>query len=431
MGQFGGTWGDPHFLTLDGTAYTFNGYGEYTYLAIPSQQSVSFNTNISFQFESQIRTTPLGSGVNSATAIKAFAAKIGSLKISITVSRRNQLLVHLNDEELRFESDLDTPTQLDIITFQFEDFSISKNRTNNQITLSTPIGISIQISPIFVTTSSTLVLNIAAAISGELKGNWTLGLIGSYDGNPLNDLRDSSGILVGTVDALSPQEIHELYGMTWAINPVRSLFYYESGDNATFYSSQNQNYRPVFHVDITGPLELSAREACGIPLNATDSLLWSPIQRTCYYDISVTGDVDFGRVSREAAEQQVEQREAMRNPPKFNSALSLTRSVRVGEQVDISFQATSEFSSNIIYKLLHGPNGATLSEATGHFEWKVPEKMETTSKIPVQVSAQDTAYNLMSTYEVLFEVQQKSNAPILTSTVFLLTLAFVSRMMLQ
>ena len=43
-------------------------------------------------------------------------------------------------------------------------------------------------------------------------------------------------------------------------------------------------------------------------------------------------------------EEQIEQREAMRNPPKFNSDLSLTRSVRVGQQVSISFQATSEFT---------------------------------------------------------------------------------------
>ena len=121
--------------------------------------------------------------------------------------------------------------------------------------------------------------------------------------------------------------------MSWAINPNRSLFHYELGENATFYSMQNQFYLPSFIEPTAGPMEANARQVCGIPLNSTNSSQWSAIQRTCYYDISVTRDLDFGRISRQAAEQQIEQREAMRNPPKFISNLPLTKSVRIGEQV--------------------------------------------------------------------------------------------------
>ncbi|CAF0814967.1 unnamed protein product [Adineta ricciae] len=431
MGQFGGTWGDPHFLTLDGTAYTFNGYGEYIYLAVPLQQTISYNFNTTFRFESQIRTTPIGSGAATATAIKAFAVRIGMQKLAITVSRRNQLLILLNNDELIFETDQDTSTNLDLITFRFEEFFISKNRTNNQLTLVCAQGVSIQITPVYVATASTMVLNIGAAISGELKGEWTLGLIGSYDGNPLNDLRDRSGVVIGTVDELSSQEIHEQFGMTWAIDPTRSLFFYESGDNASFYSFQNQNYRPMFNALIVDSDNANARDACEIPHNATDSSQWSTVQRTCYYDIVVTGDIDFGRTSRQAAEQQIEQREAMRNPPKFNSGLSLTRSVQIGEEVRLSFRATSEFSSSISYKLLRAPNDASLNAMTGEFQWKVSKKLETTNQIPVQVSAQDTVFNLTSTYEVLLQIQEKSKALSRTSCMFLLIFTFVCRVMLS
>ncbi|CAF1275999.1 unnamed protein product [Adineta ricciae] len=424
MGQFGGTWGDPHFLTLDGTAYTFNGYGEYIYLAISEQQSTVFDSSSSFRFESQIRTTPIESGTTNATAIKAFAAKIGLQNISVTVSRRNQLLVHLNGDELAFDNDLNRTT------LQLEEFSITKTRANNQLTILCRLGVHIQITPIFITTKSVMVLNVGAAISGELKGNWTFGLIGSYDGNPSNDLRDSSGNIVGTTDTLSTEQIHQLFGMTWAIDPVRSHFYYESGDNASFYSFQNQIYRPTFNVSINSSNDSNARDACGILSNATDSSLWSFAQRTCYYDIAVTGDIAFGRSSRQTAEQQFEQREAMRNSPKFNSDLSLTRSVRVGEQVQISFQATSEFSLTIHYKLLHAPNGSSLDGLTGEFNWKVPDETEISKKIPVEVSAQDATYNLTSTYEVLLEIQPKSNALALATSIILLTLTFVSSFVL-
>lgn len=214
--------------------------------------------------------------------------------------------------------------------------------------------------------------------------------------------------------------------MNWAINPNRSLFYYESGDNASFYATQNNNYRPTFLEPTAGSLDLQAREVCGIPLNSTNSSQWSPVQRTCYYDISITSDLAFGRVSRQAAEQQVEQREAMRNPPKFNSDLSLNRIVHIDQQVSISFRATSEFSETIAYKLLHGPSEASFDETTGQFEWKVPETTPASSKTSVQVSAQDITYNLTSTYEVVLEVLPKSNAHIFTLSTFSLVFLFVS-----
>ncbi|CAF1471729.1 unnamed protein product [Rotaria sp. Silwood1] len=430
MGQFGGAWGDPHFLTLDGTSYTFNGYGEYIYLVIPSKASIAFDINSPLQFESQIRSTTLSANMTDVTAIKAFAARVDSMSISITVSRRNQLLVYLNNEELTFEIDSDTETQFDTITLRFDGFSITKNLTNNQFTLSWSLGVSIQVTPVIVNTASTLVLNVAAAVGGNFKGNWTLGLIGSYDGNPMNDLRDKNGTVVGTVNMLTPQQIHELYGMSWAIDPTRSLFYYETNDNASFYAYQNQRYRPRFVEPVAGSLESDAREACNIPMNATSSSEWTPIQRTCYYDIAVTQDIDFGLVSRQAAEQQTEQREAIRNPPQFNSQLSLTRIVFIDQLVEISFQAISEFSSSIIYKLLHGPDEATLDEATGQFQWTVPRGTVVSSRIPVKVSAQDTTYNFTSAYELVLKIQQKSIASIFTISTLLLILLFITEIMI-
>ena len=57
---FGGTYGDPHFLILDGMSYTFNGYGEYTYLGIDNQFDPSADLNLGNRlcvFMSQIRTS--------------------------------------------------------------------------------------------------------------------------------------------------------------------------------------------------------------------------------------------------------------------------------------------------------------------------------------------------------------------------------------
>ena len=94
-----------------------------------------------------------------------------------------------------------------------------------------------------------------------------------------------------------------------------------------------------------------------------------------------------------------------------------------GALVRLSFQATSEFSPNIAYQLLHGPTGASFNTTTGQFKWKASiDGTAATSKIAVQVSAQDAVYNLLSTREVLFEIQQES--PSCASTTTALTVLF-------
>lgn len=201
--------------------------------------------------------------------------------------------------------------------------------------------------------------------------------------------------------------------MTWAIAPTRSLFFYESGENATHYATQNHLYRPSFHDPsaATAALDSAARTACGIPASdASDSNQWTAAQRTCYYDAIATGDLSFGRMSRQAAEQQVEQREAMRNPPSFDTnKVPLRISVHEGQSVNLGFSATSEFSTIIAYRLLSGPVGAKFDPNSGQFEWHVPKK-PTQRQFAVKVSAEDATYHLISTHEVVLDVTRTGDA---------------------
>ena len=57
-------WGDPHFTTLDGAGYTFNGWGEYSLLEINTSE---------VQFLLQGRTNPVNN--SKATQLVAFAMK--------------------------------------------------------------------------------------------------------------------------------------------------------------------------------------------------------------------------------------------------------------------------------------------------------------------------------------------------------------------
>ncbi|CAF1459823.1 unnamed protein product [Rotaria sordida] len=398
MGQSGGTWGDPHFITLDGTSYTFNGYGEYTYLAISNDQlppGAFQSSNRAHVFMSQIRTMPLES--NDVTVTRGFAARSSdpeSQPISITVSRRENLIMRRGNELLEFEDN--------IHMLFFLEMTIERNPIYSTIlTLSWTIGVTVQIKLVETTSPSVaLVLNVAASIADTFRER-TYGLLGIYDNEPNNDLRAQNGIVVNSNALL--EQIHRQFGVTWAIDPDTSLFYYESGQSAEFFENQNRLFVPSFTEPInTAAEDASFRRTCKIDANSSSSSSWNTAQRTCYYDMSITRDETFAQTSFDAGDEILAIKADLRNPPLFNVELPVSMKSKHGEQIHLIIDATSNYSmSVIVLSADHLPRDATFNTQTKVFQWTAIEGEDY-----VRIRAKDSTYNLTSTHDIVFQVKQ-------------------------
>jgi len=410
----GGTWGDPHFTTLDGTTYTFNGFGEYTYLAIQNQSLI---------FNSQIRTTPIGS----ATVIRGFAAKSSNSQaqnMSVTVSRREMLIVRRGNETIDLDATTDDQVSTNnVLVLFYPELSFEYNRTSSILTLSWFIGVSIQITPIRIS-SGDLILNLGISISGSYQ-HQTRGLLGSYDRNPNNDLQASNGTILGPVDSLTLEQIHRQFGQTWSIDPLDSLFYYESGDSAAYYSSQNFLYVPSFISPEPPSSQLNATlTACNIDSHSTNRSQWTVAQQTCFYDIATSNDTTLGQASAVASEELAQITVDQRYPPEFNANLPLTLTVNESSSVSIDFTATSPYTSSIIYELVQGPSSASFNSQTARFTWQKATTSQ--SSIIVRVTAKDAQYELLSTHELALNVRPRAiPSPPSSSSLFKLSWIFL------
>ncbi|CAF1219816.1 unnamed protein product [Rotaria sp. Silwood1] len=89
--------------------------------------------------------------------------------------------------------------------------------------------------------SKQLLLNVAVSVAGSFH-NRTFGLLGTYDG----------------------------FGVTWAIDPSSSLFYYEPSQSAQFFEQQNRNFIPPF-TDPTSTNNTSISTLNSCKINRTSS----------------------------------------------------------------------------------------------------------------------------------------------------------------
>jgi len=239
----GGGGGDPHFTTLDGTTYTFNPVGEFTYLTTGTDQIQvrieQFKDRQGSQMQACYMSAFVVKGVNSDIA-------------QVDLTAAHTLHFRINGQSMNLETGF----------WNFKNLSVlyQDNQTASIYT-SSGTGITVQ------TVSGAL--NAIVAIQKTDKDK-VMGLLGNWDDDSTNDFQLPNGSWI-PIDS-TMRDIHYNFGMAWETTAVSSLFAYPTG--LSWYDFRDLWFTPDFTLPPPHP-------ACGDDLQ-------------CAYDIYLTGDTNLG-----------------------------------------------------------------------------------------------------------------------------------------
>ncbi|XP_073244634.1 uncharacterized protein [Porites lutea] len=262
--------GDPHMVTLDGTPFTFNGYGEYFILKV---------RGVNFTLQGRMEPLIDDDGTKTdATVYTAFAGKeSGSDTVQIHLNGRGLVDVLVNGEMVDFD---------ELSFLEFNGVSVLKYVNTSKYSAIFHSGISVTVE------GQTELLGLVTLVPTMFKGN-TSGLLGYWDDSQESEYLRPDGTFLETNSSL--EEIHRNFGQLWVTTEDESLFTYQQGKNHGSYF--HPDYTPIFPdsqelVFEDKSLEEEAKEVCG------DS-------EQCMFDIYTTKKVTIGKASKETVEQFV------------------------------------------------------------------------------------------------------------------------------
>ncbi|XP_049721364.1 sushi domain-containing protein 2 [Elephas maximus indicus] len=258
--------GDPHFLTFDGTNFTFNGHGEYVLLEAGL-------TQLSVQARAQPGMMPngtqaLGTGLTSVVVQEGTS---DVLEVRLTDGAK-MLQVLLNQHVLSF----DEQRWMDLKGMFL---SVA---TEEHVSIMLSSGAGLEVSTQGPSLSVTILLP-------EKFQNHTRGLLGTLNDNPADDFTLPSGhVLPATASA------RQLFGFgaEWAVRNESSLFTYDSHflvNNFLFRPKHDPSFQPLFPDEVTAYSHLvhEANAFCGE----------DPF---CSFDVVATGSLSVGNATRAA-----------------------------------------------------------------------------------------------------------------------------------
>lgn len=258
-----GPWGEPHYITLDGAYFDFQGAGEFTLLESSARELVI-----------QTRLEPLGGRVSVITAV---AVSSGGRRVG----------VYARDREERLWID-GAPAPLPQGEVMEDDDGLTIFLTEQDIyAIGLPDGTGVRVA----LKSGRMDVGVSPS---EGVADF-IGMMGNANGDPLDDLMSRGGKLISR-DELDGEgaydKLYRVYGDSWRITDETSLFDYIDGNSTATFTDTDFPAEIVRMSSLDQEARDVARKVCrdtgteeGVALEA------------CVFDVTVSGDVSFATES--------------------------------------------------------------------------------------------------------------------------------------
>ncbi|XP_017848445.1 protein mesh isoform X2 [Drosophila busckii] len=279
-----GVFGDPHLITFDGTAYTFNGLGEFV-LARSTDQSERFEVQGRFQqmppnYYGQVMATQLTAVAmrgNTTTTIEVRLRPLHArwrYRLDVLADGRR---VYFDRESLKFQ-------HFDGVTVYTPTYLLNQS----QVIVQFDAGIGVE------------VVENEGFMTGRVFLPWkfinkTAGLFGNWSFNPMDDFTLPNGQAI-SLNVNDQRSVYNNFGLKWMLtdrdvpNVGAALFTREFGRMASYYS--NVTFQPNFIGNPTDFLPANrsydverANELCGEC-------------NQCKYDYAMTLDRDLAHFTK-------------------------------------------------------------------------------------------------------------------------------------